>query len=304
MSLPAPPVKHVVAEAAIDLVGAGIADDGVGEVAAREDQPGRAGGIQILDLGPGAHVEVDARIDRVDATAGGFDHGIAGIVDVVDIVADPAVHGIDAGAAIENVVACIAKESVDAGAAEERVVTRAAEEPIVAAEAIKSVVAAEALEPVAGIVAGQHVIGLAAGQGVVERADIEDDVLDIGEVIARHHEVAGDHHRIGALACMLDDAVAGRDIIGVAADPALQPVGAGTAVEHVVAGSAFQGVCAATAGQPVIAAFALEMVVRVVADQRVAEGRADQAFDAGEAVSSRTVSSGRLDRQAQIRRDA
>ena len=53
------------------------------------------------------------------AAARRLDHLVAGIVDVVDVVAAAAGHGVGAGAAVQRVVAAAAVQRVVAGAADE-----------------------------------------------------------------------------------------------------------------------------------------------------------------------------------------
>ena len=65
---------------------------------------------QILDVG--AEGEAHRRAHLVGAFAGEFDGRVADVVDIVDVVAGTADHGVGAGAAIKNVVAAVADDGV------------------------------------------------------------------------------------------------------------------------------------------------------------------------------------------------
>src|SRR5262249_22699826 len=98
-------VENIVAKAAIDRVSTSPAVDAVVELVAGKGEPGCTGvGAHILNRRAGPERIADAGIDRIGAFAGGFDRQIARIVDIVDIVANAAGHGVIAGAAVEDVV--------------------------------------------------------------------------------------------------------------------------------------------------------------------------------------------------------
>ena len=116
------------------------------------------------------------------------------------------------------------------------VVARAADHPVGIAAAIEDIVAG-----VAGQDVGQAIAGAVDVGGARQR-----QVLDGLPAEAEAHRAL---NRVGALACGLDDDVAGIvDPVGVVARTADHPVVFGTAVEDIVAGIAGQGVCQRIAG--------------------------------------------------------
>ena len=84
-------VQPVIATSAVQRVVAGAAKDMVAELVACQGQPcHHIVDSQRLDLLTGRELVVGFRVHRVDALAAHFDHPVAGIVDVVPVVAGPA----------------------------------------------------------------------------------------------------------------------------------------------------------------------------------------------------------------------
>src|SRR5205085_4005892 len=108
-------VQHVIARAAVDLVGAAVADDGVGEAVAGAVDRGASGQGEVLDLG--CERVGDRGLDQVCAAAGELDHRIQRIVHDIGVVARAAGEGVGPCPAIEDVVAGIAGDHVDRGVA-------------------------------------------------------------------------------------------------------------------------------------------------------------------------------------------
>ena len=113
-------IVGVVAEAAGHAVGTGatvddvvafVAGDGVGEaVAGAVDIAGAGGERQVLDIG--AERVADRGDDGVGAGVGGFRDHVAGIVDIVGVVAEAAGHAVGTGATVDDVVAFVAGDGV------------------------------------------------------------------------------------------------------------------------------------------------------------------------------------------------
>jgi hypothetical protein len=155
---------------------------------------------------------IDGAIDGVESLSLRLCLEVAGLIDVVGIIA------------------VAAEEEIDAGAADEDVIAAAAGQRVVPGQARKRVVGPVALEPVAEIVArtGEH-----AGSG-------QRQVLEIcAECV-----VGAGHDGIGrALICGFRHDVA--DIVqhvGVGAAAAGHAVGTAAAIERVEAGTADNGV--------------------------------------------------------------
>ncbi len=110
----------------------------------------------MLDFQPGGERVVDRTPDGVVAAAGGLDDRVAGLVDVVDVVAGSAVEFVTASAAVEDVVAGAAPQCV------------------VAAPSVQDVVAAFAGQDVRLAVSGEGIGGdpvVVAGAGTAQVDD-------------------------------------------------------------------------------------------------------------------------------------
>ena len=189
-------IEHVVAAATIERVDATATDDGVGQLVAAQGQAGGAGiGAQELDLLTGPQRVVGAGVDGVGSSADRLVDHIAGIVDIVGVVAGAAVHRVGASLAVENVVAAAAIERVDATAADDGV--------------------------------GE----LVAAQGQAGGAGIGAQELDLLTGLQRVVDAGVD--RVGSFADRLVDHIAGIvDKVGVVAGAAVHHVGAGLAIEQ------------------------------------------------------------------------
>src|SRR5262245_63989808 len=100
----------VDATAAVEQVGAAIAVELVVEAVAVALQVG--GALQHQRFYVRRQRKMGSRKSRVVALASALEHGVAGIVDEIGVVADPAQHGVSATAAIEQIAAGIAVELV------------------------------------------------------------------------------------------------------------------------------------------------------------------------------------------------
>src|SRR5262249_22781383 len=98
-------IETIIAEAAADVVRAGVAGDDVVKLLASGIDVGAAGQHDLLDvLADGGVADRRENLVRI-AAAGGFDRHVAGIVDDVMIVAAAPRHRVGAGAAIEQFAA-------------------------------------------------------------------------------------------------------------------------------------------------------------------------------------------------------
>ena len=114
-SVPALPVQRVVARAAVERVGAGVADHEVGDLVAGQIDRGRAGGVgrpQRLDRDAGRQRIAHRRIDIVGA-GWRLDDDVASVVDEVGVVAAEPFQRVGAAAAVEDVGAGVADDGVD-----------------------------------------------------------------------------------------------------------------------------------------------------------------------------------------------
>ena len=113
----AEPAAHGVGTgAAVEEIVAGIAEQRVGQTIAEALQVGSALQHQGLDIR--RQPIIDGGENSIVTLAGVLDHRIAGVVDKIGIIAEPAAHGIGAGAAVEEIVAGIAEERVGQTVAE------------------------------------------------------------------------------------------------------------------------------------------------------------------------------------------
>jgi hypothetical protein len=96
----------------------------MGGCVAGELQAGRCIRPQSLDLCTGCQGVVDTGHDRVGSLAHGLGHHVGGVVDIVEVVASAADHGVDAGAAVQRVVAAETVQGVIAGGADQLVIAR------------------------------------------------------------------------------------------------------------------------------------------------------------------------------------
>ena len=182
MSLPAPAVEHVlaaeadqivVAVAAAQAVGAGIALDGVVELVAGQVDRGRSRSPSIaasssIETRRREHVAV-ARISDVGALAVDLDDRVAGFDEIAVV----------AGAAGQHVGAGLAVEIVLAGAADELVVAVAAIEIVEPVISVHQVVVVEAVQAIVGAEAVDDVRASRAVQVVVERGSVDRDAGDV-----------------------------------------------------------------------------------------------------------------------------
>ena len=229
MSLPRPPFICVGAGLAVEDVGVGIADQGVGEDVAGAVDRGGAGQGEVLESE--AEGVGDRALHRVGALAEELVDGVAGIVDDIGVVAEAAAHEVGAEAAVEDIVADVAGEGVgvviagavdrgDAGEVEildigaEREADRAPDDVDAARRAgldhhVADIVDDIGIAAVAaghGVGAGaavEHVDLAVAGQAVVEIG--ADDVLDVEQQVLVAKAVVG--RQAGA---KVDDDRAGR----------------------------------------------------------------------------------------------
>ncbi len=144
----------VLPGAAIEAIGASIADQRVVARAADE----------VLDAGEGIAPRIAAGADA----GGEVDHDAvlrAGIAR--GVLAFGTVEGVGARAPFEEVVAAPAPEQVVAGIAEQEVLAAVAIEAVIAVAAREDVVAAAAEEPVVAAAARNRVAAVVADQGVV-----------------------------------------------------------------------------------------------------------------------------------------
>ena len=109
-------LEVVVAAQALEHVEPGIADDGLRVAVAGEVDRVHAvvvGRGQRFHLLAGGQLIVDRRAHGVAALAGGLVDVVAGVVDVVGVVAAKAAHDVGAAFAIEDVGASVADERID-----------------------------------------------------------------------------------------------------------------------------------------------------------------------------------------------
>ena len=297
---------------AIQDVVAGIAAQHVGHRIAGARQVFGAGEFQVLEVvrqrqrGIGAH--------RVVAAVGRFHDDVAGVVDDIGVVAQPAGQRVGPDTAVEHVVAIVAGDGVGGGVAGAADVGRAGERQHLEtlAEAVAGV-GDDRVAPAAGggalhddVAAVVHPVGVvagAAGQGVGARAAIQhvgtgiagdlvvEFVAGAGDVgAAGQHQVLevapqrvaqGRDHGVGTAVGVFSHHVAGVvDHVGVVAPAAGHRVGALAAVQHVPAGVAGQGVVQLVAGAVDAGGPGEQQVLQVVA-QRVGDGRAHRVAALG-----------------------
>ena len=301
---------RVVAQAAVDHVGVGVAGQRVGKVAAD----------QVLDadqrVGAGTHGVLCARQRQAHRHCGrrrGIGRRVA---------ASAAVQRVVAGTALEHVVGAIAGQRVVEGAAPEvfdadqrvEARTRGVLRPrqrqadghcaggagvgggVHPRTAIQRVVPRPALQPVVAAQAQQRVVAGAAGQGVVAGGAREQLVAgtqggcsarpvgELQELDAADGVVAvAAGHAVDDSEALRDGVVGHRVVREVASKG--NGVDAGIADDRVVAGAAQQRVVAAAADQRVVAAQAFQRVVATVAgDQIVEVTAAADVLDIGQRV--------------------
>ncbi len=222
-------VQRIVAGAAFDEVGSCIA--GAGEVA-------RSGEGQVLDIG-GQRIDVQRRVDVIRAGIRGFGHDIAGVIDMVIVVAGAAGHPVRARAAIQRIVAAEARERIVAGATDDAVVRGVAD------------------------------------AGEIARPD-EGQVFEIGR---QREGIQSRLDGIGSAARPFNQHIAQAvDDIGVVAIAADHAVIAGAAIERVVAVVSNQRVVVTAAEEAIVARarIAFQRIVAREADQRVIAAEAFQ----------------------------
>ena len=109
-------VHRVRAAAAIEPVGAAIADEDVAEAVAGAVDIGGPGQGQVLDCG--SQRVADRAFDLVGALAGQLGDSVGDIVDDIDVIAKAALHDVGAEPAVETVGGVVAGEGVGARIAE------------------------------------------------------------------------------------------------------------------------------------------------------------------------------------------
>src|SRR4051812_15401794 len=162
--------------------------------------------------------------DRIEAFAGLLPGKVAGVVDVILIVAGAAIRAVGAATAVEKIPAVHAAEHVDAAIADQEVLVGGAGDVLDAAEMIRD-------RPIGNIVGPGDITvrGPAAGQ---RDRDADADTAVVGGI----------------------DAASADQGVG-AADP-LERVVAAAAVEHALAQAGAKDVVAAAAVEVVVAAAA------------------------------------------------
>ena len=204
----AKPLHDVGAAAAVDDVGAGVADDRLREGVAGEVDRAGAGAVcraERFDLLPGGQGVAHARQDMVAAAARQLLHDVAGVVDIVGVVAAKPLHDVGAAAAVDDVGAGVADDRLREGVAGE--VDRAGAGAVCRAERFDL---------------------LPGGQGVAHARQ------DMVAAAARQllHDVAGVVDIVGV--------VAAKPLHDVGAAAAVDDVGAGVANEHISEAAAEQ----------------------------------------------------------------
>ena len=213
---------------AAEQIAPGIAGQAVGHRVAAAGQVGAAQQQQVLHLVCKGHV--DHGLHLVGAAAGALNHGVAGVVHPVDVVAVAALQPVGALAPVEGVVAVQAQQRVAASVADQQVGT-----------------------------------DMAAGAGVGHAGQLQ--LLDLGQVFQRPRHAA--QHPIHATGLQLDHLVAHRiDDEAVVAEAAGQQVGPGAAVQLVVAGTTVQAVITAATQQYIGRAVAQQQVVAGITRER------------------------------------
>ena len=294
----APDVEHVVAGAAIELVGGVVAGQRV--VAQAAEQPLDVG-THVVGLGGlavvGGAVEVDGDAGDAGAVVGGVRAGAA----VVRVAARAALEQVVAGVAVEHVGGRLAVQRVVAGAAGERVGERAAGQRVacraadhgldVGADRVvlaRRAVAVEAVERdrdrghAAGV--GDGVGARAAGQDVVAVAAVERVVrrLAVDRVVAgsagQHVDDRGRPAEDGVVARPAGDVLdVDLDVVGLGGRDAVARLAVvGRAVDRDGHGLGTAGVVGEVGPGP-----AVEDVVAGPADERVVAGVAVERVDAG-----------------------
>src|SRR6185295_6625982 len=182
----ASPADHGIgAGATVDHVVSGIADDLVVQtVAAAGNGAGRE--RQLLDIG--AKRVVDCGNDRIDAGVGILGHRVAGIVDMVGVVAGPAGHRVGAESAVDDVIAGIACDGVvelvagaidGGGAGQDEILEigaqRVADRSVDRVDAFARILG----DDIAGVVDVECVVAGAADHGVGAGAAVDDVVAGI-----------------------------------------------------------------------------------------------------------------------------
>jgi len=199
--VPAQPAHVVRAAAAVQYIVAGIADQDLAELVAGEVD--RLGAVleadgEGLDMLAGHQRIADHRIDDVVAAAGGLAHDVAGMIDIIDVVAAQAAHVVRAAAAVQHIVAGIAEQDLaelvagqvdrigavvgtggkdlDMLARRQRVADRGIDGVLAAIDPFEDQVVR--MIDIIGVVAGaaMHLVGAAAPVDDVVAAEPEDDV--------------------------------------------------------------------------------------------------------------------------------
>src|SRR5829696_2112690 len=195
-----------------------------------------APGSRMSAWAVGEHVGRQARAHRVEAAAERLADEVAGVVDIVGVVAEAPEHVVGAPASDERVVAVVADE------------------------------------PVVGRVAGDDVVELVADAVPGRRALDEQEVLDVGG--QGEADLSGPDG-VGAAAGLLDNRV-GRIDVHVEVVIIRRQRGArvgDAALERVGAGAADQDVVPLAADERVVAAAPDQQVATTVTRDRVVAGR-------------------------------
>ncbi|CAF0856079.1 unnamed protein product [Rotaria sp. Silwood1] len=284
----------VGARTAVQHVGAAVAGDDVGQCVTGAVEVVGAGEDQVLDVV--AEREADAGAHQIHALARRLDDDVAGVVDVVGVVARATCHRVGAQAAVDDVVVAVAGDLVggrvaggvdavgagqhqvfevgaqrvgDAGADRVRAFAGVLDDDVTDVVDDVGVVARAAHQAVGARAAVQHVGAAVAGDDVVQLVAGAVDAGGAGQYqvldVRAQHEAGRSAHGVDALARVLDDLVARVvDDVGVVARAARHDVGARAAVDDVVA---------AVAG---------DLVGQLVAGAvQVGRAREDQVLDVG-----------------------
>src|SRR4051812_15756867 len=199
--------------------------------------------------------------DRIEAFAGLLPGKVAGVVDVILIVAGAAIRAVGAATAVEKIPAVHATEHVDAAIADQEVLVGGAGDILDAAEMIRD-------RPIGHIVGPGDITvrGPAAGQ--------RDRNADVHAAVIGGIDAAAADQGVGAADSL-------ERVIATAAVETLAQAGA----EDVVAAAAVEVVVAAAALDDVVALLAVKLVGGGAPDERVVEARAEDVLDADEPVA-------------------